>query len=60
MIGALPDQRTDGRTGYRNGYRTRTLSSGAGDLELRIPKLRAGAAPGPLPGLRFARDEEQR
>jgi len=43
VIGALPHQRTDARTGYRNGYRSRTLSSSAGDLELRIPKLRAGS-----------------
>jgi putative transposase len=43
VIGALPHQRTDARTGYRNGYRARTLSSSAGDLELRIPKLRAGS-----------------
>jgi putative transposase len=43
VIGALPHQRTDARTGYRNGYRARTLSSTAGDLELRIPKLRAGS-----------------
>lgn len=60
VIGALPHQRNDARTGYRNGYRARTLSSGAGNLELRIPKLRADAALGPLPGVRFARDEEQR
>jgi putative transposase len=43
VIGALPHQRTDARTGYRNGFRARTLSSSAGDLELRIPKLRAGS-----------------
>jgi putative transposase len=43
VIGALPHQRTDARTGYRNGYRARTLSSTAGDLELRIPRLRAGS-----------------
>src|SRR5690242_5126820 len=43
VIGALPHQRTDARTGYRNGYRARMLSSSAGDLELRIPKLRAGS-----------------
>src|SRR5215510_6794275 len=42
VIGAVPHERTSARTGYRNGYRARTLSSSAGDLELRIPKLRAG------------------
>jgi putative transposase len=43
VIGAFPHQRTEGRTGQRNGYRPRTLTSTAGDLELRIPKLRAGS-----------------
>ena len=31
------------RTALRNGHRTRTLSTTAGDLELRIPKLRTGS-----------------
>jgi transposase-like protein len=43
VIGALPHERAGSRTGWRNGYRPRTLSSTAGDLELRIPKLRAGS-----------------
>jgi putative transposase len=43
VIGAAPHQRTDTRNGHRNGHRLRTLSSSAGDLELRIPKLRAGS-----------------
>jgi len=43
VIGALPHQRTDTRTGHRNGHRARVLASTAGDLELRIPKLRAGS-----------------
>ena len=43
VIGAFPHQRTESRTGHRNGYRPRTLTSTAGDLELRIPKLRAGS-----------------
>jgi putative transposase len=42
VIGAFPDQRTEMRTGQRNGYRPRTLSTTAGDLELKIPRLRAG------------------
>ncbi len=42
-IGAAPHQRTDTRTAQRNGSRPRTLSTPAGDLELRIPKLRAGS-----------------
>jgi putative transposase len=42
VIGAEPHERTDARTAQRNGHRPRTLSTTAGDLELRIPKLRAG------------------
>src|SRR3712207_9446039 len=43
VIGAAPNQRTETRTGQRNGHRDRLLSTTAGDLELRIPKLRAGS-----------------
>ena len=43
MIGAGPHERTDARTGQRNGSRPRTLTTTAGDLELRIPELRAGS-----------------
>ncbi len=43
VIGAVPHERTSARTGHRNGYRPRVLASTAGDLELRIPKLRAGS-----------------
>ena len=43
VIGALPHERSSSRTGHRNGYRARVLASTAGDLELRIPKLRAGS-----------------
>ena len=43
VIGALPHERTGARTGHRNGHRPRVLASTAGDLELRIPKLRAGS-----------------
>ena len=42
-IGAEPHERTDTRTNQRNGARTRTLSTPAGDVELRIPKLRVGS-----------------
>ena len=42
-IGAEPHERTDARTNQRNGARTRTLSTPAGDVELRIPKLRVGS-----------------
>jgi transposase-like protein len=42
-IGADRYQRTDTRTVHRNGARARLLSTKAGDVELRIPKLREGS-----------------
>jgi transposase-like protein len=42
-IGAGRHERTDTRSNYRNGTRERALSTHAGDVELRIPKLRAGS-----------------
>jgi transposase-like protein len=36
VIGAAPDERTQSRTAQRNGSRPRTLTTTAGDLELRI------------------------
>jgi putative transposase len=43
VIGAAPHERTDARIAQRNGHRPRLLATTAGDLELRIPKLRAGS-----------------
>ena len=43
VIGAGFWERTENRTAVRNGSRPRTLSTTAGDLELRIPKLRTGS-----------------
>ena len=43
VIGAHPHQRTDTRPGLRNGHRPRTITTTAGDLELKIPRLRAGS-----------------
>jgi putative transposase len=43
LIGAAPFERSSTRTTQRNGSRPRTLSTTAGDLELRIPKLRQGS-----------------
>ena len=43
VLGAAPFERTEARTGQRNGHRPRTLTTPAGDLELRIPKLRSGS-----------------
>jgi putative transposase len=42
-IGAAPHERSAERSAQRNGHRPRTLSTTAGDLELRIPKLRTGS-----------------
>src|SRR6188472_1364836 len=42
-IGAAPYERTVERVTDRNGHRARLLSTKAGDVELRIPKLRKGS-----------------
>ena len=42
MIGAAPYERSTERVAQRNGHPPRTLSTPAGDLQLRIPKLRTG------------------
>jgi hypothetical protein len=43
VIGAAPHERAETRLAQRNGHRSKTISTVAGDLELRIPKLRAGS-----------------
>ena len=43
VIGAGPWERSDVRSAQRNGSRPRTFSTQAGDLQLRIPKLRTGS-----------------
>ncbi len=43
VIGADRYERNDERTTERNGHRDRLLSTKAGDLELKIPKLRKGS-----------------
>ena len=43
VIGAEPHERTSTRTNQRNGTRDRLLSTKAGDVELKIPKLRVGS-----------------
>src|SRR5680860_897786 len=42
-IGAGLFERTDERTTQRNGHRPRLWATKAGDLELKIPKLRQGS-----------------
>jgi putative transposase len=43
QIGAGRYERTETRTTHRNGTRARLLSTKAGDVELKIPKLREGS-----------------
>jgi transposase-like protein len=43
QIGAQRYERTDSRVTERNGSRPRLLATQAGDVELRIPKLRKGS-----------------
>jgi transposase-like protein len=43
VIGADRHERTEERLGYRNGYRPRSLTTQVGDIDLQIPKLRAGS-----------------
>ena len=43
QIGACRYERSTSRTTHRNGSRSRLLSTKAGDVELRIPKLREGS-----------------
>src|SRR3954471_11480145 len=42
-IGAAPHQRTDTRTTQRNGTREKLVATTAGDLTVKIPKLRTGS-----------------
>ena len=42
-IGAARYERTESRTTHRNGSRDRLLSTKAGDVDLKIPKLRQGS-----------------
>ncbi len=41
-LGAGKYERGDGRTGYRNGYKPRSLTTRVGTLELRVPQDRDG------------------
>ena len=41
-IGAEPHQRSEERTGYRNGHRERRWDTRLGSLKLQVPKLREG------------------
>jgi putative transposase len=43
QIGAAPYERSTERLAYRNGYRTRRWDTRVGTIELKIPKVTAGA-----------------
>jgi putative transposase len=43
QIGAAPYERSTERVAYRNGYRTRRWDTRVGTIELKIPKVTAGA-----------------
>ena len=42
-IGAGRYERSEGRLTERNGHRPKTIATKAGDLEVKIPKLRKGS-----------------
>jgi putative transposase len=41
-LGAAPGERTEGRRGYRNGSYTRGLKTRVGEMEITVPRDRAG------------------
>ncbi|GGN81526.1 hypothetical protein GCM10011579_068210 [Streptomyces albiflavescens] len=43
VIGAAPREHSDQRATWRNGHRERLLTTQAGDLDLKIPKVRTGS-----------------
>jgi putative transposase len=43
FIGAEPHQRSDARTNQRNGTRDKLVATAAGDLTIKIPKVRTGS-----------------
>ena len=44
-LGAGRYERTEGRSGYANGYKPKTLDTAAGRLRLRIPQMRDSDRP---------------
>src|SRR5512144_1254683 len=43
VIGAEPHERTETRTTHRNGTRNKTVTTGVGDVTVKIPKTRTGS-----------------
>src|SRR5215204_998094 len=56
-IGAAPYQRTENRSGQRNGYKPRTLRTRVGTLKLLVPQDREGTFPTRL-FARYQRNEK--
>lgn len=56
-IAAERHERTDERSGYRNGTRSRRFDTGLGTIDLAVPKIRAG---GYVPGFLEARSRSDR
>ena len=56
-LGAGRYERATGRTGYRNGYKARTLHTRVGTLELRVPQDREGTFSTEVFG-RYQRNEQ--
>jgi transposase-like protein len=56
-LGAERYERTEGRRGYRNGSKPRTLTTRVGTLELRVPQDRDGTFSTELFG-RYQRTEQ--
>jgi putative transposase len=56
-LGAARYERTAGRTGYRNGYKPRTLTTRVGRIELRVPQDREGTF-SPALFARYQRSEQ--
>ncbi len=54
---AAPFERTQGRQGYRNGFKPRSLVTRVGTLELRVPQVREGTFSTDL-FARFQRSEQ--
>src|SRR5688572_30543499 len=53
-LGAARHERSDGRTGYRNGTKPRALGTRVGELTLSVPQVR-GCEAGPYHPSMFAR-----
>ena len=56
-LGADRHERTEGRKGHRNGYKSRTLKTRVGELELDVPQVRGTEPYSPLFFAKWERSE---